>query len=278
MGNLSLRRRRAALAAGLATFAMAASLAAAPAQAVDKTKYIALGDSYAAGQGAGAYLDSCYRSENSYSELAAETKAIKLVTKAACSGNTTGDVVQTQLKKLNPSTELVTITAGGNNLGFGTIVTKCVTAMFNPAAAPDCDKASNAAAAQIASGKLAGDVAAMIQSVQAAAPNARIVVTGYPYLYDPIAPGQTDPTSLFIYRATALADGLNATIAAAAKATGAQYVDVRGAFLGHGINSANPWINLDLANPASPDNFHPNAAGYEAYYSALKAAGAYRAS
>ena len=35
----------------------------------------------------------------------------------------------------------------------------------------------------------------MIQSVQAAAPNAKIVVTGYPYLYDPVAAGRTDPMS-----------------------------------------------------------------------------------
>ena len=279
MGTLTLRRRRTVLAAGLAALGMAAGLAAVPAQAVDKTKYIALGDSYAAGQGAGPYLDDCYRSESAYSELADASKAVHLVTNAACSGKTTEQVVGTQLQKLNKSTELVTITAGGNDLGFGTIVTKCVTAMFDPAAAGDCDKASSDAAALIGSGELARDVAAMIQSVKAAAPNAKVVVTGYPYLYDPVAPGQTDPASLFIYRATALADGLNASIAAAAAASGATYVDVRAAFAGHGVNSAarDPWINLDLSNPASPDNFHPNASGYQAYLAALNAAGAYAA-
>lgn len=86
MGILNLRRRRTALAAGLATLVIAVGAAAVPAQAVDKTKYIALGDSYAAGQGAGPYLDACYRSENAYSELAADAKAIKLVTNEACSG------------------------------------------------------------------------------------------------------------------------------------------------------------------------------------------------
>ena len=43
---------------------MAAGLATVPAQAADKTKYIALGDSVAAGQGAGPYQDDCYRSDN----------------------------------------------------------------------------------------------------------------------------------------------------------------------------------------------------------------------
>ncbi|XTR53240.1 hypothetical protein ACOM2C_09380 [Pseudarthrobacter sp. So.54] len=111
MGIATLGRRRTALAAGLATLAMAVGAAAVPAQAVDKTKYIALGDSYAAGQGAGPYLDGCYRSESAYSELAAEVKAIKLVRNAACSGKTTQEVVDTQLRQLNKNTELVTITA-----------------------------------------------------------------------------------------------------------------------------------------------------------------------
>ena len=277
MGILKLRRRRTALAAGLATLAMAAGLAAAPAQAVDKSDYIALGDSYAAGQGAGPYQDACYRSENTYSELAADDKAIKLVTNAACSGKTTQQVVSTQLRQLNRSTELVTITAGGNNLGFGDIITNCGAAMIDPTAAAECYRVSTDATAMIVSGQLAGEVASMIQSVKAAAPNAKIVVTGYPYLYDPISAGLTDPMSLFIYQATDLADGLNGSIALAAGATGVQYVDVRAAFLGHGINTADPWINLDLANLGSPDNFHPNAEGYQAYFGSLSYAGAYSA-
>jgi lysophospholipase L1-like esterase len=281
MGTLKLRRLRTALAAALATLAMAAGLAAAPAQAADKTKYVALGDSYAAGQGAGLYKnDVCYRSENAYSELAAATKAIKLVTNAACSGNTTQDVVDSQLRQLNKTTELVTITAGGNNLGFGDIVTNCGSAIFDPAFAGACAEASATAKARIVTGQLAGDVAAMIQSVKAAAPNAKIVVTGYPYLFDPIPTGLTDSTSKFIYQATDLANGLNESIALAVGATDpaatrVKYVDVRTAFTGHGINSTDPWING--AVPDSPDNFHPNAEGYQAYYTALSGAGAYSA-
>lgn len=277
MASPAVQRRRPVFAAALAALAITAGMAAAPAQAVDKEKYIALGDSYAAGQGAGPYLDSCYRSDNAYSELADVDKTVQLVVNAACSGKTTWDVVNTQLRQLNKSTELVTITAGGNNLGFGQIITSCGAALSDPAAAPACDAATSAAAAMIGSGQLTRDVISMIQSVKAAAPNARIVVTGYPYLYDPVAPNPADPLSLFINQATLLADGLDASIAAAAAATGAQYVDVRAAFAGHGVNSADPWINLDLANPASPDNFHPNAAGYQAYFAALSSSGVYSA-
>ncbi|WP_346927712.1 SGNH/GDSL hydrolase family protein [uncultured Arthrobacter sp.] len=273
MGTLKLRRRRSALAAGLATIAMAVGLAAVPAQAIDKTDYVALGDSFAAGQGAGPYKnDTCYRSENTYSELAADTKAIKLIKNAACSGNTTQDVVGSQPHQLKTTTELVTITAGGNNLGFGDIVTSCGAA--DPDLVEACARASAAAASRIGSGQLAGEVAAMIQSVQAAAPNAKIVVTGYPYLFDPIPAGLTDPMSQFIYQATDLADGLNGSIALAAWETKVQFVDVGPAFAGHGINSNAPWINGATGNA---DGFHPNAEGYLAYYTAMKADGAYSA-
>ncbi|MDN4645177.1 SGNH/GDSL hydrolase family protein [Arthrobacter sp. PsM3] len=280
MGILNLRRRRTAVAAGLATLALAACAAAVPAQAADKTKYIALGDSYAAGQGAGEYKnDTCYRSENSYAELAAHAKAIKLVTNAACSGKTTQDVVNTQLRQLNKTTELVTITAGGNNLGFGDIVTNCGSAV--PALAAACAKASATATDLLVSRRLAGDVAAMIRSVQTAAPNAKIVVTGYPYLFDPFNLDPADSMTPFIYQATFLADQLNANILQAAGETNTkdhrvQYVDVRTAFAGHGINSAtnDPWINGATGNA---DSFHPNAAGYKAYFTALKDAKVYSA-
>ena len=90
----------------------------------------------------------------------------------------------------------MTITAGGNNLGFGDIVTTCGSAMADPDRASACDEASaDADGPDRQRRNWPADVAAMIQSVQAAAPNAKIVVTGYPYLYDPIPLDPADPMS-----------------------------------------------------------------------------------
>ncbi|WP_181405715.1 SGNH/GDSL hydrolase family protein [Pseudarthrobacter phenanthrenivorans] len=287
MRQTAARRRHSAFAAGLASLVMAAGLATAPAQAADKTKYIALGDSFAAGQGAGPYLDDCYRSLNTYSALADADKAINLVVNAACSGATTDGVLNTQMAELNKSTDLVTITAGGNNIGFGNIITSCGVALGGATPGEACDLAIGSALAQFGplpgSGPLHEDVLSMIQRVRKAAPNAKIVVTGYPYLLNPVPPGGTDPASIFIDRATQLSDALNETIAFAAATANAaasddpavQYVDVREIFKDHGVNSGAPWINLDLTNPASPDNFHPNAAGYQAYFTELSEAGVY---
>lgn len=286
MAASTVRRRRSALAAGLATLAMTLSLAATPAQAVDKIDYyVALGDSYAAGQGAGPYLDSCVRSDNAYSELADALKTVKVVTNVACTGATTQKVVETQLGPLNRKTDLVTITAGGNNLGFGNLVGYCGALALG--VVPDTDAALYAQAcglasayseAQLNSGQLYADLASMIQSVHAAAPNAKIVVTGYPYLFEPIGPGRTDALGQFIYQATDLANSLNGTIALAAgnAADGGidvEFVGVTTAFDGHGVLTTDPWINL---GGSTADNFHPNAKGYQAYFTTLSSAGVYK--
>jgi hypothetical protein len=44
----------------------------------------------------------------------------------ACSGATTSDVVSTQLGPLTSATGLVSITVGGNDAGFGDVMSTCV--------------------------------------------------------------------------------------------------------------------------------------------------------
>jgi lysophospholipase L1-like esterase len=262
MSERTLRRRYTALAGSLAAVALALGFAAAPAEATAPIAYAALGDSYAAGQGAGAYLDPvCLRSANSYAEDADAEKSVRLAVNAACSGATTLDVAATQLKRLNKSTRLVTITAGGNDLNSTAVLVACV---------PDPSGANCAAAVGFASsmiGTVGNRLVALVESVRAAAPRAKIVLTGYPYLFAPV--------DAFTVKANSLTDGLNAAICAAARASAAQYVDVTGTFAGHAVNSPDPWINYNPAVPLDPANFHPNAAGYRGYYSALQAAEVY---
>ncbi|WP_426227602.1 SGNH/GDSL hydrolase family protein [Pseudarthrobacter sp. DSP2-3-2b1] len=278
MAASAVRRRRSAFAAGVATLAMTLSLSAAPAQAAPFNEYVALGDSYAAGVGAGEYVDvACGRSANAYSELADALKTVRDVTNVACGGRTTQGVVSEQLGVLDRQTDLVTITAGGNNLDFGTLAAACASALFGAPPSPECNAAAGAAIAKAESGQLAGEVGSMIQSVHEAAPNARIVVTGYPYILDPLPADQTNPMS-FNYVATRLIDGLNGSIEAAAaaapKRVDVEFVGVTEAFAGHGVLTPDSWINLNIEDPRS--FLHPNAAGYQAYFAALSAAGAFK--
>lgn len=271
MGNTGLRRRRPAFAAGLATLALALGMAA-PAQAATVNDYVALGDSYAAGIGGGDYVqEDCLRSMNAYSELADELKSVRDVTNLACGGATTQIVVQTQLGLLDRKTDLVTITAGGNNLGFGTLAAACGPALIDPSLAAPCLAAITVAQSRITSGVLRQELVTMIQTVQAAAPKADIFVTGYPFLFEPIPFDPNDPTSVFVDQANRLVFDLNATIRAAAATTGTEYVDVTDEFAGHGLLSNDPWINFnpDPTAANSFENLHPTAEGYAAYFAAL---------
>jgi lysophospholipase L1-like esterase len=265
MSTLKHRRQRSTIAAGIATLAMVLGAAAVPAQAASKTSYVALGDSYAAGQGAGPYLDGCFRSENSYAELADQAKKIKLITNAACSGKTTAEIEATQLRRLKKGTELVTITAGGNDLNVGAIAVLCGAALQSPG----CQQALASAQSLLSSGELTSRVTRLIRAVAAESPRAKIVVTGYPRLFES-APGLPDQANLVV-------DALNGSIFLATWGTEAQYVGVTDAFAGHGIGSADPWINYnyDPSVPLNADSFHPNAAGYQGYYAALKTAGVF---
>ncbi|WP_303633606.1 hypothetical protein [Actinomadura madurae] len=79
------------------------------------TSYVALGDSYSSGTGAGNYdpgSGSCNRSANAYPNLWAAAHATDSFTFVACSGATTTSVASGQLGALTSSTTLVSVTAG----------------------------------------------------------------------------------------------------------------------------------------------------------------------
>jgi lysophospholipase L1-like esterase len=223
-------------------------------------KYVALGDSYAAGQGGGSYANSCLQSPNGYPALLNSVKGTNLLRNANCRNATTADVTGTQLAALNDGTTVVTLTVGGNDLNVAGVAAACT------AAVPvDCQSAIAAAGALLYSGALSTRLASTYAAIAAAAPNARTTVTGYPYLFDPSA----DPTIAAINQATAF---LNRTIQGAVfqaqllrPTVGIHYVDVSGAFLGHGLGGADPWINF-----SGPDAFHPTVAGYQAYAEAVR--------
>lgn len=273
-----VRRRRFTFAGGLtAALLTLSALVAVPAQAAPPSPppaplltapplaYVALGDSFAAGQGAEPYLDSCERSASSYPAVADLSLSVRLVTNAACGGATIDDVKDKQLKRLNKDTDVVTLTVGGNDLDLAGLVAVC---LADPNACPSA-LAARAALLNPATSPLVGDLAATIQAIQTAAPNATIYVTGYPLLFDPNFPHPLAAT------VNTLTGHLNTLIAFVATTNGATYVDVTASFAGHGIGSADPWINFNPADLLDPENFHPTAAGYVAYHNALTAAGAF---
>jgi lysophospholipase L1-like esterase len=227
-------------------------------------EYVALGDSYAAGWGAPPAdpEDPCQRSAQGYPTLLDDAqKRIELEVNAACKGAKTADVINTQLSALNSDTRLVTLTVGGNDLNVADVAATCtrpgVTALQ---CITDIRNAVTPAKLQALDDALTD----LYAKVAARAPDARIVVTGYPYLADP-APGSPIITAL-----NAATDQLNATIKQAVTVTqnadvNIRYVDVTAEFAGHGIFSPNPFINP----PGTEAAFHPNALGYSVYATAI---------
>ncbi|TFC64117.1 SGNH/GDSL hydrolase family protein [Cryobacterium sp. TMT2-4] len=240
----------------------AGALPASAAPTAPANKYVALGDSYAAGQGGGDYVDSCLQSPNGYPALLDAVKGTNLLRNVSCSLATTGTVTTTQLSSLNRGTTLVTLTVGGNDLNVAGVAAACASA--DPVA---CGNAISTAGALIYSGELTARLADTYARVAAAAPNAHVVVTGYPLLFAPSA----NPLIAQLNGATMLLNQTIQGVVAQAQAirpnSSIEYVDVSAAFAGHGIGDVDSWVYF-----AGPDAFHPTPAGYQAYAAAIQAA------
>lgn len=240
--------------------ASAILLAAPPAHAATAVDYAALGDSYSAGVGTSGSSGDCGRSPQGYPQLWVNTHAVSSFAFAACSGATTDDVLANQLTALNANTDLVSITIGGNDTGFADTLTTCQLGSDS-----SCQSAVDDARTQ-ATSTLPGKLDTTYAAIRAHAPNARVVVLGYPRLFE-----LTSSCGFFgidQFKRTILnqgADDLEAVISARAAAAGFSFVDTRGIFTGHGVCGSSPWLNgFELFSISS--SYHPNATGYSSGY------------
>ncbi|WP_328467763.1 SGNH/GDSL hydrolase family protein [Actinoplanes sp. NBC_00393] len=231
--------------------------------------YVALGDSYAAGLGAGNYADTeCYRStDSSYPQLWAKSRpagTLGDVVDNTCSGAKIHTVRTSQLRELGEETGWVTLTVGGNDAGWSSTVQQCL--MGND---QTCASAAQSAVAA-AKVTLPADLDGLYQAIKDRAPNAKVFVLGYPHL---VAEGdKVKCESLTAGHRKALnegADNLDEIIKERVAAAGFTFVDVREAFEGHGVCSAAPWIHGVRDQLA--ESFHPTADGQKAYATALTA-------
>ena len=181
---------------------------------------------------------------------------------AACAGATTATLVSDgQLEALDGHTDLVTLSIGGNDIGWGAAVTACLGGSDQQCAVA---LAQTGSAIQV---QLPGLLDSLYPQVAGAAAGAHVVVTGYPHLFSPKFGPYLGASPAEQQALNEGADQLNAVIADAAADHGFQFVDVTRRFDGHGVNAPDPWI----LGPG-PGSFHPNAKGYQAYTAAVTAA------
>jgi len=227
-----LSRVLAAVAAtSLATIGLVATPAP-PSYAAGES-YVALGDSYSSGTGTRSYIadgTQCLRSTYAYASLTAAAKGYSLNFRA-CSGAVVADVTSSQLSALSSSTRYVTLSVGGNDAGFADVLTECAL----PAWASDCAGAVAAGRAFITT-TLPGRLNTLYASIRTKAPNAKVVVVGYPKIF---MGEDCDLLTFFSPEDEAALNNavvhINSVISTAASAKGFTFADPVSRFTGHAV-------------------------------------------
>ncbi|MGF1428726.1 SGNH/GDSL hydrolase family protein [Kitasatospora sp. LaBMicrA B282] len=229
--------------------------------------YVALGDSYAAGVGAGAYdpaSGDCHRSTRGYPALRAAAHPGAAFLDLACYGATTDQVRSDQLPLLPAGTGTVTLTVGGNDLDFSDAVVACLQPLTTESR---CDQALDHSA-QLMNDQLPGRLDQLLAAIARAAPGATVLVTGYPHLLSEHPAGACwTGTDQRRARFARLADQLDELIGRQAAAHGDRFADPRAAFAGHEVcaGAGHEWIaGLELVNLW--ESFHPTAEGQQRGY------------
>jgi lysophospholipase L1-like esterase len=316
------------IAAAVAVAALTATVAAAPpagahtAGGTTGRTYVALGDSYAAGFGLPAPatptrsdFPGCAQTSLDYPQRLAARLKLQL-TDASCSGATTADFYTPQtvpvgpmppaqlnvVKALQPN--LVTVTIGGNDLGFTSIAQTCLAAspagpLFLHPTFASCTAyfASAAGSADNPYARLAAvgsKVLAALKAVHKADPHARVLVIAYPA----IAPNAGNTplggcfkankipltfvngaplTSAFPFTDTdvpflaRLQQRLDREIAEATRDSGGSYTDIYRASLPHSACSpeSTRWVEPVVPGGGGFNVLHPSLAGTAAMAAAL---------
>jgi hypothetical protein len=147
------------------------------AQAAASPQYV--GDSYSSGVGTRVFYEEsgeCDRSPDAYGPKIAAAKGYTLNFEA-CSGAKTTEVNAKQLGHLSASTNLVTISIGGNDAGFSNVMLNCALYYFT------CGSAISEADEFIAK-KLPGLLETTYKDIRAKATSAQVIVLGYPKLFN----------------------------------------------------------------------------------------------
>jgi lysophospholipase L1-like esterase len=260
---MRLSSRLAAGATALTGAAVALSLGS-PATAAG-TSYVALGDSYSSGTGTRTYLSdgtSCQRSVYAYPSLDAAALALSL-TFRACSGATVADVTNTQLSALTSTTAYVTISVGGNDAGFASVLTTCAQPSWLSNCYGAIDKANS-----VINTTLPGRLTTLYSAIRAKAPSARVIVVGYPRIFN------GEDCNLLTWfspteeaRLNATADLLNSRTQTAAAAAGFQFASPTSRFVGHAVCDDVEWLN-GLSSPVG-ESYHPNTSGHRDGYAVV---------
>ncbi len=246
--------------------AVAVTLGGTAGAQADTTVYDALGDSFSTGQGLpGTLAPPCLPNPTAaYSAKVAQQLGASL-SLVACSGATTTSIMATQLDTLDADTDLVTLTAGGNDVGVFDFIRLCV----------DADCSDPLVVRQFLTRiitEVPGQQTALYQAIAArVGPDAKVRVLGYPLLITLRPTGGSDPVCPAFSPQERLVGGLvaatfDAVTRGAVSSLGDsrfRYVSaLRPPFLGHELCGTQEPAFMGGAGPVP---LHPNDLGHQDY-------------
>lgn len=255
----------------LAALALLATASCAHVALPHRAHYVALGSSYAAGTSIGGIKpgspERCGRSPVNYAALVAARLDLDL-TDASCGGAMTADVLKpwdelpAQVSALRADTALVTITVGGNDIGF-------VRNLF----AASCDGGPTCALPMQATEQdwqaMEAGLRAIVAAIRQRSPKARIMFIDYLTV---VPRGHSCPAlnlaPVEAAAAISAAQRLATTTARVARDAGADMIKASAMSASHTACDPQPW---SVASPGSAEGtpWHPNAAGHAAIAAAL---------
>jgi lysophospholipase L1-like esterase len=245
--------------------------------------YVALGDSYSSGEGNPPFINTtCDLSPEAWPNLLSDgDPSFRLVANLACSGAKASDALTSSykgqprqipaMKALHPA--VVTITIGGNDVGFGSLIFDC----YLKSIAHDqqwCVSQLKSEAGVIQDfGKTVGTY---YEDIKKSAGSARTIVAGYPRIFPP--PWKTTVGCWWLSAAEQqgffnLEDELNSVLSAAAQSAGLQYVPTLSALAGHELCTKHSWMNPIMAKVNYKYDAHPNLQGQEALARVVQSSG-----
>jgi lysophospholipase L1-like esterase len=246
--------------------AMGTSAASESATVPPGSQYAAMGSSYAAGfgiqplePGAGA----CGRSLIDYPHLVAAKLHLQL-NDLSCGGAVIANALRKpqgsnppQIEAVTSKTRLVTMTIGGNDVGY--IATAIACGQPNST----CAATANQAQINAAFKALPGALTKLIQAVRTRAPSATIVLVTYPRLVPPTPCPALHYTAAAARLVGSMGSRLEQVFVTVAKADHVRLADpyVLGATHGPCATGTNKWV-AGLV-PSNGFEYHPTAAGHQ---------------
>ena len=241
-------------------------------------RYVALGSSMAAGPGITPRANGAPwpagRSARNYPHLVAAQLGLDLVD-VTYSGATTAHVLRDrqfgappQVEALDGSESLVTVTIGGNDVGYLPLLTAaCLPgpAQWVPVLGCRIRDLRNRSAREHALGDVAESLNEVGDTVRRRAPSARVLFVDYLTLLPPAGRKASPLSNADADLGRYIAAALEEHTADAAGATGCEVVKAGEASRDHHAWSVDPWTRRFGAPwPGRPAPLHPNAAGMRA--------------